>query len=82
MSCPYLVKGIVARCCVSGKMGLMIDAMEEDTDCFSGNFSDCSFLYNAYPLKKSRNSTPKTFRNSKNNMPAEKHYLSHPAGVR
>ena len=69
MSCPYLEKGIVARCCAFGKMGLLIDAMEEETDCFSGNFSDCSFLHNAYSSKARMGLTSKALRSPKYIIP-------------
>jgi len=82
MSCPYLEKGIVARCCAFGKMGLLIDAMEEETDCFSGNFSDCSFFYKAYSLKASMGSTSKSLRSRKHNMSEERKHQSSLAGVR
>ena len=74
MSCPYLEKGIVARCCAFGKMGLLIDAMEEETDCFSGNFSDCSFLHNAY--------SSKALRSSKHTIPDGRQHRSYAAGAR
>jgi hypothetical protein len=69
MSCPYIEKGIVARCCAFGKIGLRIGAREEETDCFSGNFSDCSFLYKPYSPKPSKGSIPKAMRSPKHIRP-------------
>jgi len=69
MSCPYLEKGIVARCRAFGKIGLRISAREEEIDCFSGDFSDCAFLSNVHSPKPSKGSTPKTLRSLKHIMP-------------
>jgi len=82
MSCPYLEKGIVARCCAFGKMGLLIDAMEEETDCFSGNFSDCSFLHDAYSSKARMGSPSKASRSSKHIIPDGRQHRSYAAGAR
>ncbi len=68
MSCPYLEKGIVARCRIFGKIGLRIEAREEETDCFSGDFSDCSFLYTGYSPKTSREYIRKAMPGLKHNM--------------
>lgn len=65
MSCPYLEKGIVARCRAFGKVGLRIGVREGESDCFSGDFSDCSFLYNTYSPKTSKGSASKPWRGSK-----------------
>ena len=62
MSCPYLEKGMEARCRAFGKIGLRISPREEETDCFSGDFSDCLFLSNAHSPKPSEGSIPKTLR--------------------
>jgi hypothetical protein len=82
MSCPYLEKGIVARCRAFGKIGLRIDAREEETDCFSGDFSDCSFLYKAYSPKPSKGSTPKTLRSPKHIIPEGGRLEPNLAGIR
>jgi hypothetical protein len=82
MSCPYLEKGIVARCRAFGKIGLRIDAREEETDCFSGDFSDCSLLSNTHSPKPSKGSTPKAWRSPKQIMPEGGRLEPYLAGTR
>ena len=82
MSCPYLEKGVVARCRAFGKIGLQIGAREEETDCFSGDFSDCSFLYNDYSPKPSKASTPKTLGSPKQIVPEGGRLEPYLAGTR
>ncbi len=43
MSCPYLEKGKIARCHAFAGTGLKLN--ERETDCFSGEFSECSLLF-------------------------------------
>jgi hypothetical protein len=59
MSCPYLGKGKVARCLAFGRIGLQIQDREGDADCFSGDFSDCAFLFSPHPPKPSITSSIK-----------------------
>jgi hypothetical protein len=59
MSCPYLGKGKVARCLAFGGIGLQIQDREGDADCFSGDFSDCAFLFSPHPPKFSGTSSVK-----------------------
>ncbi len=45
MSCPYLEKGITAYCHAFGDKRLAVESPEIEDFCFSGEFSECSFLF-------------------------------------
>ena len=53
MSCPYLEKGKTAYCHAFGDKKLAVDSSEIEDFCFSGEFSECSFLF-ASPSAESR----------------------------
>lgn len=64
MSCPYLEKGRTVYCHAFGNGGLRVESSEIQAFCFSGEFSECSFLF--VPLsveygksKGQKNSGPK-----------------------
>ena len=44
MSCPYLERGRIALCRAVGKRGMELNPEGMETDCFSGDFSQCSLL--------------------------------------
>ena len=44
MSCPYLERGRIALCLAVGKRGMELTPEGMETDCFSGDFSQCSLL--------------------------------------
>ncbi len=48
MSCPYLEKGKTAYCHAFGDKRLAVESSEIEDFCFSGEFSECSFLF--FPL--------------------------------
>jgi hypothetical protein len=45
MSCPYLEKGRIAYCHAFGEEGIEVEKSEIEGVCFSGEFSECSFLF-------------------------------------
>jgi hypothetical protein len=45
MSCPYLEKGRKAYCHAFGGEGLGVEKSDNEGVCFSGEFSECSFLF-------------------------------------
>ena len=45
MSCPYLEKGRLIRCHAFGEGGIEVGALESEHSCFSGEFSNCPFLF-------------------------------------
>jgi len=45
MSCPYLEKGKKAYCHAYGDKRLAVESPEIEDFCFSGEFSECSFLF-------------------------------------
>ncbi len=45
MSCPYLEKGRIAFCHAFGEEGIKVEKSEIEGVCFSGEFSECSFLF-------------------------------------
>ncbi len=45
MSCPYLEKGKTAYCHAFGDNRLAVESTEIEDFCFSGEFSECSFLF-------------------------------------
>jgi hypothetical protein len=45
MSCPYLEKGWRARCRAFGNQGIGIKLPDMEDACFSGEFSECAFLF-------------------------------------
>jgi hypothetical protein len=45
MSCPYLEKGRMAYCHAFGGQRLVVESSESEAVCFSGDFSECSFLF-------------------------------------
>jgi hypothetical protein len=45
MSCPYLEKGRKAYCHAFGGEGLGVENSDVEGFCFSGEFSECSFLF-------------------------------------
>ena len=49
MSCPYLEKGWTARCHAFNGGGVGLDSLERESICFSGEFSDCPFLFTRGP---------------------------------
>jgi hypothetical protein len=69
MSCPYLEKGKTAYCHAFGGERLAVESPEIEDFCFSGEFSECSFLF--LPLsvqygtsRGRRNSLPGPFKTS------------------
>jgi hypothetical protein len=56
MSCPYLEKGKMAYCRAFGDQKLKVESPEFAESCFSGEFSECSFLFllpsSAYPKNR------------------------------
>jgi hypothetical protein len=56
MSCPYLEKGRVAYCHAFGGQRLGVESSESETVCFSGDFSECSFLFS--PLSQALSALP------------------------
>jgi len=44
MSCPNLEKGWIPRCRAFGKEAMIVASTEMESSCFSGEFSECSFL--------------------------------------
>lgn len=50
MSCPYLEKGKTAYCHAFGEKRLAVDSSETEDFCFSGEFSECSFLFVPTPV--------------------------------
>jgi hypothetical protein len=70
MSCPYLEKGKTAYCHAFGEKRLAVDSSETEDFCFSGEFSECSFLFVPTPVQYrkitgQRNSLPGPFRISR-----------------
>ena len=51
MSCPYLEKGKTAYCHAFGDKRLAVDSSETEDFCFSGEFSQCSFLFRPNPVQ-------------------------------
>jgi len=51
MSCPYLEKGKTAYCHAFGDKRLAVDSSETEDFCFSGEFSQCSFLFLPIPVQ-------------------------------
>ena len=51
MSCPYLEKGKTAYCHAFGDKRLAVDSSETEDLCFSGEFSECSFLFVPVPVQ-------------------------------
>jgi hypothetical protein len=49
MSCPYLEKGWRARCRAFGNQGIGIKLPDMEDSCFSGEFSECAFLFAPVP---------------------------------
>jgi hypothetical protein len=45
MSCPYLEKGKTAHCRAFGDKKLAVGSSGTEDFCFSGEFSECSFLF-------------------------------------
>ena len=45
MSCPYLEKGKTAYCHAFGDQKLAVESPELAEFCFSGEFSECPFLF-------------------------------------
>ncbi len=45
MSCPYLEKGKTAYCHAFGDKRLAVESTEIEDFCFSGEFSECFFLF-------------------------------------
>ncbi len=45
MSCPYLEKGRKAYCHAFGEEGIEVEKPDIEGVCFSGEFSECSFLF-------------------------------------
>jgi hypothetical protein len=69
MSCPYLEKGKTAYCHAFGNQRLGVESSGVEVVCFSGEFSECSFLF--VPLsveyeksKGQKNLVPKPFKGS------------------
>jgi len=50
MSCPYLEKGKTAYCRAFGDKRLAVNSSETEDFCFSGEFSQCSFLFLPIPV--------------------------------
>jgi hypothetical protein len=54
MSCPYLEKGKTAYCRAFGDKKLAVGSSGTEDFCFSGEFSECSFLFDPMTVQ-SRN---------------------------
>ena len=61
MSCPYLEKGKMAYCHAFGGQRLMVDSSESEAVCFSGDFSECSFLFLALSVGYEKNKGQRNF---------------------
>ena len=61
MSCPYLEKGKTAYCHAFGEQKLAVESTEFADFCFSGEFSECSFLFLPLPLEHAKNRGRKNF---------------------
>ena len=59
MSCPYLEKGKTAYCHAFGDNRLAVDSSETGDFCFSGEFSECSFLFVPIPVPYRKMSGPR-----------------------
>jgi len=55
MSCPYLEKGETAYCHAFKEQKLAVESSEFAEFCFSGEFSECSFLFLPRSLEYTRN---------------------------
>jgi hypothetical protein len=51
MSCPYLEKGKTAYCHAFGDKRLAVDSSVSEDFCFSGEFSECSYLFVPIPVQ-------------------------------
>ena len=61
MSCPYLEKGKTAYCHAFGDKRLAVDSSETEDFCFSGEFSECSFLFVSPSLQHRKNTGQSNF---------------------
>ena len=61
MSCPYLEKGKTAYCHAFRDQKLAVGSPEFEEFCFSGEFSDCSFLFLAPSFEYAKNRGQKNF---------------------
>ena len=61
MSCPYLEKGKMAYCHAFGGQRLMVDSSESEAVCFSGDFSECCFLFVPLSVEHEKGKGQKTF---------------------
>jgi hypothetical protein len=66
MSCPYLEKGKTAYCHAFGGERLGVVKSDNEGVCFSGEFSECSFLFSPisgeyWERKRQRNIEPGPF---------------------
>ena len=51
MSCPYLEKGKTAYCRAFGDKKVAVGSSGTEDFCFSGEFSECSFLVLPIPVR-------------------------------
>lgn len=61
MSCPYLEKGKTAYCHAFGDQKLAVESPEFAEFCFSGEFSECSFLFLLPSLEYAKNRGQRNF---------------------
>jgi hypothetical protein len=54
MSCPYLEKGKKAYCHAFGDEGIEVEKSDIEGVCFSGEFSECSFLFSPGLVNKGK----------------------------
>ena len=59
MSCPYLEKGRKAYCHAFGGEGLGVENSDVEGFCFSGEFSECSFLFSPVSGEYRKSREPK-----------------------
>jgi hypothetical protein len=61
MSCPYLEKGKTAYCHAFGNERLGVESSEVEAFCFSGEFSECSFLFLPQSVEYGKSKGQKSF---------------------
>ena len=59
MSCPYLEKGKTAYCHAFGDKRLAVESSAIEDFCFSGEFSECSFLFVPLSAQYGKNAVQK-----------------------
>ncbi len=69
MSCPYLEKGKTAYCRAFGDKRLAVGSSETEDSCFSGEFSECSFLFLPISIQYGKISGQKSLLSGPSNTP-------------